>query len=175
MSVLLSGCSSNPAEEKTPAAQTPPAASPEADKAAIAATLDSLNATAARADHGAYFALYSDDATFIGTDATENWDKPSFMAWAKPYFDRGKAWDFSVLERNIYLDPSGSWAWFDELLNTQMKLCRGSGVMVKQDSTWKIRQYVLSMTFPNQRIDEVVALKSGVEDSLIVQMKGTQQ
>jgi hypothetical protein len=27
---------------------------------------------------------------FIGTDATENWGKPAFQAFAKPYFDKGK-------------------------------------------------------------------------------------
>jgi hypothetical protein len=36
-------------------------------------------------------------------------------------------------------------AWFDELLNTQMKICRGSGVLVKKiGQEWKIKQYVLS-------------------------------
>jgi hypothetical protein len=38
----------------------------------------------------------------------------------------GKAWNFTVLERHIYFDQSKK-AWFDELLNTQMKICRGSG------------------------------------------------
>jgi hypothetical protein len=33
------------------------------------------------------------------------------------------------------------------LLNTQMKICRGSGVLVKIDGEWKIKHYVLSMTF----------------------------
>jgi hypothetical protein len=41
-----------------------------------------------------------------------------------------KAWSFA-LERHIYFDKTGKTAWFDELLNTQMKICRGSGVLVK--------------------------------------------
>jgi hypothetical protein len=44
---------------------------------------------------------------------------------------------------------TGKTAWFDELLNTQMKICRGSGVLVKIGQEWKIKQYVLSMTIPN--------------------------
>jgi hypothetical protein len=68
----------------------------------------------------------TEDAVFIGTDATENWGKPAFQEFAKPYFDKGKAWNFTVLERHIYFDQSKK-AWFDELLNTQMKICRGSG------------------------------------------------
>jgi hypothetical protein len=40
-------------------------------------------------------------------------------------------------------------AWFDEL-STQMKICRGSGVLVKIGNDWKIKHYVLSMTVPNE-------------------------
>jgi len=58
-------------------------------------------------------------------------------------------------------------AWFDELLNTQMKICRGSGVLIKTDNTWKIQQYVLSMTIPNNNTDTVVKLKTSTEDSII--------
>jgi hypothetical protein len=31
-----------------------------------------------------------------------------------------------------------------------MKICRGSGVVVKIDGKWKIKHYVLSMTIPNK-------------------------
>jgi hypothetical protein len=43
---------------------------------------------------------------FIGTDATENWNKMQFQAFAKPFFDRGKAW-ISAVESHIYFDKSG--------------------------------------------------------------------
>jgi hypothetical protein len=36
---------------------------------------------------------------FIGTDATENWNKMQFQAFAKPFFDRGKVWNFTAVER----------------------------------------------------------------------------
>lgn len=93
------------------------------------------------------------------------------MAYAKPHFDKGKAWSFKSLKRNIYFSKDGKYAWFDELLDTQMKICRGSGVLEKIGKDWKIRQYVLSMTVPNDNVDEVVKAKSAIEDKLIETLK----
>jgi len=139
----------------------------EDDKKHIAAMLDSFNLEAARADYTGYFNNYTSDAIFIGTDPTERWDKEQFMIWAKPYFDRGKAWNFKSIDRHIYMDENKNTAWFDELLNTQMKICRGSGVVVKKGNEWKIQQYVLSMTMPNNQINEALKLKTQTEDSII--------
>jgi hypothetical protein len=133
----------------------------------IADLLDSFNVAASRADFDKYFSYFAEDAVFIGTDATENWDIKSFKVWAKPYFDKGKTWNFSSLDRHIYFDQTGNIAWFDEILNTQMKICRGSGVLTKLGNDWKIRQYVLSMTFPNSQIDTVIKVKAKIEDELI--------
>ena len=113
--------------------------------------LDDLNEFAAKADFKNYFSLYAEESTFIGTDATEIWNKKEFMDYAKPHFDKGKAWNFKSLQRNITFSKDGKFAWFDELLETQMKLCRGSGVLEKIGNQWKIRQYVLSMTIPKDR------------------------
>ncbi len=132
--------------------------------------LDSFNVAAGKANYQAYFNFYTSDAIFIGTDATERWDKTQFMVWAKPYFDRGRAWNFKALERHIYLNAKGDLGWFDELLQTQMKICRGSGVVVKQGNTWKVQQYVLSMTIPNSKVDSIVAIKAPIEDALMLQL-----
>lgn len=133
----------------------------------ITTMLDSFNRAAARADFNAYFDFYTDDAIFTGTDATERWNKKEFMAWAKPIFDKGRAWDFTALERHIYFDKTGNLAWFDELLNTQMKICRGSGVLIKQGDDWKVQQYILSAMVPNDDLDAVIKIKAHVEDSII--------
>jgi hypothetical protein len=53
-----------------------------------------------------------------------------------------------------------------------MKICRGSGVVVKQGDTWKVQQYVLSMTVPNSEVDPVVAIKAPEEDSIILALSG---
>ena len=63
--------------------------------------------------------------------------------------------------------PDGNMAWFDELLNTQMKICRGSGVVVKLNNDWKLKQYVLSTTVPNSLVDTVTMMKTAEEDSLM--------
>lgn len=136
----------------------------------IEALLDTLNATAARADFIAYFNCYTDDAVFMGTDATERWNKKEFMQWSKPFFQNGKAWKFTSLQRNLYFDGTGNFAWFDELLNTQMKICRGSGVVSKQGNDWKLKQYVLSITIPNALIDTIIPMKIS-EDSIIYRLK----
>ncbi len=133
--------------------------------------LDDLNEFASKADFKNYFALYAEESTFIGTDATEIWNKKEFMDFAKPYFDKGKAWNFRSLKRNIYFSKDGNYAWFDELLDTQMKICRGSGVLEKTGGKWKIKQYVLSMTIPNEVSDEVTKTKTPIEDKLIEDLK----
>jgi ketosteroid isomerase-like protein len=134
-------------------------------------TLDTWHKAAADASFEPYFALMTDDAIFIGTDATENWKKADFKVWAKPFFDKGKAWNFTALERHIFFDATGKTAWFDELLDTQMKICRGSGVMVKVGKEWKVKHYVLSMTVPNDDVNEVVKIKAPVEDVIISKLK----
>jgi hypothetical protein len=141
-------------------------------KSEINLVLNNWHKAAAEANFNNYFNAMTDDAIFIGTDATENWNKSAFIQFAKPYFDKGKAWNFSALERNIYFSSDKKTAWFDELLNTQMKICRGSGVLVLDEKgNWKIKQYVLSMTIPNDHTDEVVKIKSLIEDKEIEKLK----
>ena len=59
-------------------------------KADINHVLDELHAQAAAANFDKYFAVYTSDAIFIGTDAEEVWSIHAFKAYAKPYFDQGK-------------------------------------------------------------------------------------
>ena len=109
----------------------------------------------------------TEDGVFIGTDPTENWQNKDFRAFSKPYFDRGKAWNFKTLERNIYTEENNDIAWFDELLATQMGICRGSGVLQKTEEGWKIAHYVLSITIPNENVEEATALKKTFDQKLI--------
>lgn len=141
------------------------------ETASVNATLDAWHKAASEAKFDTYFNFMAEESIFIGTDATENWNKKAFMAFAKPYFDKGRAWSFTALERHVYFDASGKTAWFDELLNTQMKICRGSGVLVKEGNVWKIKHYVLSMTIPNDNTDDVIKVKATIEDKLIDKLK----
>lgn len=139
----------------------------EKEKSTINTLLNNFNVAAAKADYKTYFDFFAEKSTFIGTDATEVWNKSQFMEYAKPYFDKNKTWNFTSLQRNIYFTNDGKIAWFDELLDTQMKICRGSGVLEKINGVWKIKQYVLSMTIPNDIVDKVVDEKTVIEDALI--------
>lgn len=143
------------------------------EKNEINLLLDNWHKAAAEAKFDNYFSYLADESIFIGTDATENWNKKQFMDFAKPYFDKGRAWNFTALERNIYFDKTKNIAWFDELLNTQMKICRGSGVLVKIGNEWKINHYVLSMTIPNDNTNDVIKVKAPIEDALIEKLKPT--
>ena len=138
----------------------------ESTKKDIHQVLDTWHEAAAKADFKTYFDSMGEQSVFIGTDAMENWQREAFEAFSKPYFDQGKAWAFQARERNIYLSADGSLAWFDELLDTWMGTCRGSGVLELIEDSWKIRHYVLSITIPNEEIEPVIALKKS-KDSLI--------
>ncbi len=143
-----------------------------AQKEKIDQTLNQWHQAAAQANFDAYFNIMAPKAIFIGTDATENWTKKEFEKYAKPHFDKGKAWNFEAIQRNIFISKNGKMAWFDELLNTQnMKICRGSGVLIKQKGQWKISQYVLSMTIPNEVSKEVIGAKSALEGKFLIKFK----
>lgn len=133
--------------------------------------VDLWHKAASEANFKQYFDVMEDDAIFIGTDATEYWNKQEFENYAKPHFDKGKAWSFTTLERHIYFDSTGNTAWFDELLDTQMKICRGSGVLVKTGGRWKIKHYVLSMTIPNETSKSVITIKSPIEQPIITRLR----
>ena len=144
------------------------------EKDKINNVLDSWHMAAANADFEAYFEKMTKDGVFLGTDATENWQNEEFRSFSKPYFDKGKAWSFTAVERNIYVDESENFAWFDELLDTQMKICRGSGVLQKVNGQWKIAHYVLSIAVPNENVDELVQIKQAKDDELLQELKKKQ-
>ncbi|MBT8296276.1 MAG: nuclear transport factor 2 family protein [Gramella sp.] len=130
-------------------------------------TIGKWHKAAAEANFDKYFNLMTDDAVFIGTDATENWTAPEFKEFAKPYFDSGKAWTFSTIDRNLYVHENLRVVWFDELLDTHMGICRGSGTLMKENGKWKIHHYVLSITIPNENVDEITELKKEFDQNLI--------
>lgn len=148
-------------------------ANAQTDKKDINEVLDNWHKAAADANYENYFGYMAKDGVFLGTDATENWQIKAFKTFSKPYFDKGKAWSFTAIERNIYVEKNGDFAWFDELLDTQMKICRGSGVLQKIDGKWKIKHYVLSIAIPNENVDGVVELKKSFDEKLTKQLKST--
>jgi plastocyanin len=135
---------------------------PGAEEKAIAGVLDDWHDAAAKADEDRYFRYLSEDAVFLGTDATERWDKKAFRAYAHPHFAKGKAWSFHAVRRAIVIAPAGDFAWFDEDLATErLGPARGSGTLVKQGEDWRIAQYNLSIPIPNERFDAVKKIIAG--------------
>lgn len=138
----------------------------------VKSVLDDWHKAAAEADFDRYFNHFaSDSAIFMGTDATERWTVAEFKPWAKPYFDRGNAWNFTPVERHVYFSDNGRVAWFDESLDTpNLGPARGSGVLKLKNGNWRIVHYNLSIPIPNAIVDSVVeqveeALKNSSADN----------
>ncbi len=129
----------------------------DAEKPNITNLIDAWHKAAADVNQEAYFDFIADDGVYIGTDSTEIWTKAEFFEWSKQYFEKGKAWTFTCNSRNIYISGDGLYAWFDELLSSGKVTLRGSGILQKGDSGWKLKHYVLSLPVPNEKFKEVVA------------------
>lgn len=140
LSILVLGACT-PAEPPAPVA-----VDIAAERGAVDSVLSALHATAAAADWDTYFGLYTPDAVFFGTDATERWSLEEFRGYASA----STGWTYTKTERNIFLDADGNSAWFDErLTNANYGETRGTGVLVKGDGGWKIAQYNLTIPIPN--------------------------
>jgi ketosteroid isomerase-like protein len=131
----------------------------------ITNVLNSFHQAAADAQAKPYFNLLSQNAIFLGTDASERWSKEEFKAFVVPYFSKGTGWLYTPTKRNINLLKQGQVAFFDELLfNKIYGNCRGTGVLIKTDQGWKISQYNLSIPMPN-----------GLAKALVKQIKSFNQ
>lgn len=131
------------------------------DHGAVLSVLDALHQHASKGDGEKYFELFTPNAVFIGTDATERWSLDQFKAYALPLFARGRSWTYKprAAARNVELSDDRSIAWFDELLdNDKYGLCRGTGVLRKIDGKWRITQYHLTVPIPNELLERVSAM-----------------
>ena len=97
------------------------------------------------------------DMIFLGTDATERWNKKGFELYAMEFFRRGRGWTYRPLDRHVFFGPGPDTAWFDERLsNEKYGECRGTGVLVKTGAGWRIAQYNLTIPIPNEIARDVV-------------------
>jgi hypothetical protein len=133
-------------------AATPALAAPSHEEQAIDRVLDGFHAAAARSDFGAYFGYFAPDGVFIGTDAAERWTVPQFKAYAKAPFAAGKGWVYHPRVRHVTITgaPCRCVAWFDEILDSAAYgTSRGTGLLMRTPSGWKIEQYALTFPIPN--------------------------
>lgn len=153
--VALAGCGAGPTSGTTAIAQ----GHAEAERD-VREVLDAWHDAAARSDEEGYFGRMTEDAIFLGTDATERWTRDEFRAYAHGPFSQGHGWHMHAIRRDVVID--GALAWFDEDLETvNLGPSRGSGVLRRgADGRWRIAQYNLAITVPNERFGEVRALLS---------------
>lgn len=125
----------------------------------VGRVLDDYHRAATTADADAFFGAMSADGIYIGTDASERWLRDELREWASSAFERDTAWAFVPLSRDIVIGDEGEYAWFTETLDTWMGTCRSSGVLSREAQGWKIRQYHLAVTVPNDQIKSFIALQ----------------
>ena len=127
------------------------------------ASLDSLvddwHKDAAIASFDSYFSVTTADFIFLGTAPGERWVKEDFKKFCKPYFDKGKAWDFKPLNRKWSFSEDHKTAWFDEDLKTWMEDCRATGICVFKEGKWYIAYYNLHVLIENEKIQEFISLR----------------
>ncbi len=133
---------------------------PSAEEESIATFLDAWHLAAAEADEDVFFGSMAPEGVYIGTDATERWLRDTFYNWAASYFERDAAWDFTPYDRHISFDATTGTGHWDELLDTWMGICRGSGVFRRStNGSYEILHYHLSVTIPNDQIEAFMKLK----------------
>lgn len=131
---------------------------PSDQHAAIGAVIDDWHDAAAQADEARYLGHFSEDAVFMGTDATERWTLAEFGEYVRKYFpdriENGQTkqggWTYLPHDRFITLAADGQVAWFDEqLTNEGYGELRGTGVLRLEDERWRLAHYSMTFTVPN--------------------------
>lgn len=139
----------------------PAAAAPSpADLAAIERVLDDFHDAAAHGDNERYLGHLTDDAVFMGTDEWERWPKhPDFVDYVAGRFHDGKGWSYRSVDRHVNIADAGDVAWFDEVIYSPTSgRFRGTGVLVREDDTWKIAHYAMSFLVFNEDWESVIEL-----------------
>ncbi|MBP6458460.1 MAG: nuclear transport factor 2 family protein [Crocinitomicaceae bacterium] len=121
--------------------------------------IDNWHLAATTADLQKYSQVMSEKFVFLGTAPGERWNKNAFLDFSKPYFDKGKAWDFKPSNRIWEFNTDSTVAWFDENLDTWMRGCRGSGILQKENNAWKISYYNLTVLIENEKIGPFIQLR----------------
>lgn len=131
----------------------------EETKKTLDKLVDDWHQSASDANYDSYFGVMAESFVFLGTAPGERWDKKAFSNFSKPYFDEGKAWSFTAFNREWMLSEDGKMAWFDENLDTWMRGCRGSGILVNKEGEWRFLYYNLTVLIENEKIEQFIELR----------------
>lgn len=138
------------------ATSPPRSQDPDSERDAVKAMLTDLHRAAAEASPR-YFEHIEPGAILLGTDAEERWTVEQFETLITPFFDSGEGFTTKPTEINVYLAQNGELAWFDERLQSdKWGEMRGTGVVRKADSRWRIVHYNTSFPVPNGIFRELV-------------------
>ncbi|GHF23545.1 hypothetical protein GCM10017044_17610 [Kordiimonas sediminis] len=130
------------------------------DIEAVNQVLNAYHKAAGEGDWDTYFNQMAETSVFLGTDITERWTKKEFQAYAET---RPTGWKYTPKKRNIDMTPDENAAFFDEiLLSEQYGYSRGSGVLIRTKSGWKISQYNLTFPIPNDVFTEITKQFQGL-------------
>lgn len=132
------------------------------DLALIDDALAGWHDAASVGDFDAYFGAMTDDAVFLGTDASERWTKPEFMGYAREPFSDGEGWTYRPRQRHVAFSADGRTAWADEVLDhDRYGVLRGTAVLELVGHDWKIAHYSLTFLVPNDKAARVVEVIGG--------------
>jgi len=140
----------------------------EPERAAIGAVIDDFHDAAKRGDKERYLGHMTEQSVFMGTDEWERWPKtPEFTDYVNMRFKDGKGWDYRSVERKIQLAGSGDIAWFDEVTFSETSgRFRGTGVVVRENGTWKIAHYAMSFLVLNENWNEVIEMTRKTRETI---------
>lgn len=136
------------------------AADQDSELEAVNKVLDDFHDAAAQGDKQRYLGHFTEDGVFLGTDEWERWPKqPDFADYVGSRFKDGVGWNYKSVERTVSFSSSADIAWFDEVLFSENNgRFRGTGVLARQDGSWKVAHYAMSFLVLNENWEEVIEL-----------------
>ncbi len=138
----------------------------QSDEESINALLDDFHLAAAQADRDRYLGHFAPNGVFMGTDDWERWPLAEFTEYVDGRFSTSGGWSYESEDRHIMFAAGGATAWFDEIMvSPRWGRFRGTGVLLKGDSGWKLAHYSLTALVPNENFAEVSAVtKAGFSE-----------
>jgi len=138
------------AKAESAEADTVPDLSESQWRAEAERVLDDWHLSAARGDRNRYLGHMTLDSVFMGTDGSERWDFATFTAYVDRHFKPQEGWTYFPFERHVHFSEGNGTAWFDEKLNSPgYGALRGTGILRREGSTWKIVHYSMTFLVPN--------------------------
>mgnify|MGYP006186873363 CR=1 FL=1 len=87
-------------------------------------------------------------------DTTQHLDE-----YVKERFKEGAGWTYTSVERHINFADDGQTAWLDEIIvSKKWGRFRGTGVVTKQNNSWKIAHYSMSVLVANEAFVDIAKI-----------------